>query len=109
MRRVLMESPFSGEIIRNIQYAKQCLLDCLQRGETPMASHLLYTQVLDDNVIEQRVVGIRAGHAWMDCVEAVVVYADYGISGGMARAIGLANSKGIPVEERRIISDAQGD
>lgn len=109
MRRVLLESPYSGEVDRNIQYARQCMLDCIQRGETPMASHLLYTQVLDDNIIEQRVTGIRAGHAWIDCVDAVVVYADYGISGGMARAIGLAASKGIPVEERRIISEAQGD
>lgn len=109
MKRVILESPYSGEVPRNTQYARLCMRDCLQRGETPMASHLLYTQVLDDNIIEQRVIGIRAGHAWMDCVEAIVVYADYGISGGMARAIGLANSKGIPVEERRIISDAQGD
>lgn len=109
MKRVLLESPYSGEVDRNIQYAKQCMLDSIKRGESPMVSHLLYTQVLNDDIIEQRIIGIQAGHSWMDCVETVVVYADFGISGGMARAIGLASSKGIPVEERRIISEPQGD
>jgi len=105
MRRVVLESPYSGDILKHTQYARMCLKDCLERNEAPMASHLLYTQVLDDEIIEQRVAGIAAGHAWLDCVDAVVVYSDYGISQGMTKAIGLANSKGIPVEDRKIISE----
>lgn len=111
MRRVVLESPLSGitlkEVERNIHYARMCLLDSLNRGESPLASHLLYTQVLDDNLEEQRRVGIAAGHAWIPCAEAIIVYADYGVSGGMARAIADAGT--IPVEYRRLISEVAGE
>jgi hypothetical protein len=40
-----------GDLRRNIRYAQLCVLDCLQRGEAPFASHLLYTQVLDDGIL----------------------------------------------------------
>jgi hypothetical protein len=109
MRRVLLESPYAGDVDLNVKYARRAMLDSLERGEAPLLSHLLYTQVLDDNIIEQRRAGIAAGHSWMEVAHAVVVYVDYGVSSGMAWAIALATSLGIPVEERRIISDAIGD
>lgn len=50
MMRVVVESPFAGDIQKNIEYARKCMADCLKRGEAPFASHLLYTQdgILDD-------------------------------------------------------------
>ena len=50
MRRLMLKSPYAGDIATNVDYARACLRDCLQRGEAPLASHLLYTQpdVLDD-------------------------------------------------------------
>lgn len=52
MRMVIVESPYAGDIERNVAYARACIADCLKRGEAPFASHLLYTQpgVLDDGV-----------------------------------------------------------
>lgn len=44
MRRVVLESPFAGDVERNVRYAKACIRDCLSRGEAPIASHLLFTQ-----------------------------------------------------------------
>ena len=40
MKRVIIESPYSGDIPRNLLYARLCVFDCLQRGEAPYASHL---------------------------------------------------------------------
>lgn len=63
MRRVIIESPYAGDVELNAQYARECLRDSLTRGEAPIASHLLYTQpgVLDDAVPRERALGIEAG------------------------------------------------
>jgi hypothetical protein len=89
MHLVIVESPYAGEVERNITYARACLHDCLLRGLAPFASHLLYTQpgVLDDNVPAERSLGIIAGLAWGSQAERTVVYVDHGISGGMRQGI----------------------
>jgi hypothetical protein len=50
MKKVIIESPFAGDVKKNIEYARKCMRDSLLRGEAPLASHLLYTQdgILDD-------------------------------------------------------------
>ena len=60
MRLVYVESPYAGDVERNVQYARACLADCLRRGEAPFASHLLYTQegILDDLIEGERMKGI---------------------------------------------------
>ena len=45
MIRVILESPYAGDIERNIDYARKCLRHSLLLGESPIASHLLYTQI----------------------------------------------------------------
>lgn len=107
MRRVIVESPFAGDVQRNIAYGRACLHDCLKRGEAPFASHLLYTQegVLDDNVPGERSLGINAGFIWGQAAEATVVYTDLGISGGMKQGILQAQKEGRPVEYRKLYSD----
>jgi hypothetical protein len=102
MRRVIIESPYAGDIKRNEQYARECMLDSLRRGEAPFLSHLLYTQVLDDTDPEQRETGIEAGLAWQDQADAVVGYIDYGISPGMELALKRAYDKGMLTELRTI-------
>lgn len=47
-KKTILESPYSGDVDKNIDYAKKCLKDSLDRNECPFASHLLYTQVLND-------------------------------------------------------------
>ena len=87
MRRVILESPYAGDVKRNVAYARRAMLDSLQRGEAPMASHLLYPQVLDDADADQRALGIEAGLAWGSAAIMTVVYADLGISRGMQLGI----------------------
>ena len=93
MRRVVVESPYKAEtelkINQHILYAQACILDCLLRGEAPIASHLLYTQVtvLNDNIPYERQLGIDAGFAWLHVADGQVVYIDLGISSGMELAM----------------------
>lgn len=104
MRRVIVETPYAGDVEENTHYARLCLHDCLVKGEAPFASHLLYTQesVLDDDIPEERKLGILAGLAWGSVAEATVVYTDYGISNGMKEGIKRAETEGRPVEYRQL-------
>jgi hypothetical protein len=108
MRRVVLESPFAGsteaEQQANIDYARACVADCLRRGDSAIASHLLYTQpgVLRDEVPGERELGIAAGLAWLPVALATVVYTDRGISPGMVRGIRAARQVGVPVEWRSL-------
>ena len=102
MKIVILESPFAGDVERNTEYARRAMLDSLMRGEAPMASHLLYTQVLDDNIEAERAMGIEAGLAWRDVAEATVVYIDHGISKGMKYGIDKAEADGNHIEFRSI-------
>ena len=107
MRLVILESPYSGNIWQrflNRRYARKCMKDCLLRNESPIASHLLYTQpgVLRDHDPEDRKLGIAAGHAWTALADAVVVYTDRGISRGMEEGIKSAYKYQIPVEHRTL-------
>jgi len=104
MRLVILESPFAGDVARNIEYARRCVRDSLARGEAPIASHLLYTQpgILNDDDPAERQWGIDAGLAWLRVAEASVVYTDLGISRGMEYGIAAAKAAGIPVEYRRL-------
>lgn len=99
---VIIESPYSGDVARNTEYACACLLDSLRRGEAPMASHLLHTQVLDDMRPDERELGIEAGLAWYRVAEKCVVYEDRGTSGGMITGIRRAKQFDVPVEYRRL-------
>ena len=108
MRRVIIESPYrSGTpvsipavVARNVRYARACMRAALLRGDTPYASHLLYTQegVLDDTISSERALGMEAGWAWIQGVDAVLVHTDLGISSGMLGGVARAESHRVPME-----------
>lgn len=104
MKLVILESPFAGDVERNIDYARKCVRDSLMRGEAPIASHLLYTQkgILNDLIPPGRQWGIDAGLEWKKVAEKHVFYVDYGMSEGMKYA--KKNIKGgVDVEFRTIL------
>jgi hypothetical protein len=104
MIRVILESPFAGDIEKNVAYARACMRDCLQRNEAPYASHLLYTQegVLEDSIPEERTLGIEAGLLWGEAADLTVVYTDLGISSGMELGVERARTCGRPIEYRTL-------
>ncbi len=105
MKLVIIESPYAGDIEANVEYARAAIRDSLNRGEAPIASHLLYTQpgILDDAIPEERQWGIDAGLAWRRVADVTVVYTDKGITKGMEYGIKLAEEEGNPVEYRSLV------
>jgi hypothetical protein len=109
MRTVVIESPFAGDVARNIRYAKACVRDCLKRGEAPYASHLynwfqIFTQegLLDDLILEEREQGMLSGFAIGNKLDATVVYEDLGRSNGMTRGIARAQAHEQEIEYRML-------
>jgi hypothetical protein len=90
IRRVMLESPYRGDIAANLAHARRCALDCIERGEAPFASHLFYPQVLDDDVPHERALGILLGLTWRKAADASVFYTDRGWSPGMRAAYASA-------------------
>jgi hypothetical protein len=104
MRLVVIESPFAGDVERNLSYVRAAMADCLARGEAPFASHAIYTQpgVLDDGNSQERTLGIEAGLEWARRADATVVYTDLGLTAGMQLGIENAQTAGRPVEYRSL-------
>lgn len=103
---VVIESPYAGKIQENVDYLKKCLLHSMFiENETPFASHLFYTQVLNDEIQEERRIGIQLGYNIGDRADYVVVYEDLGISEGMKNAISRYKNLGKDIVYRRILSE----
>ena len=104
MRLVVVESPYAGDVERNLSYLRACLADCLRRNEAPIASHALYTQpgVLDDTKPEERKKGMLAGWAWHRVADTIVVYTDLGVTPGMRDGRDHARELGKLIEVREL-------
>lgn len=108
MKLVVIESPFAASetytVEQHIEYARQCMRDSLMRGESPYASHLLYTQpnVLDDLKPDERKLGIEAGFMWRNAAELTVFYVDLGYSSGMLMGLQDCINKRKPYDIRKI-------
>ena len=104
MRRVIIESPYAGQVLRNLRYLRACMRECLLRGDAPFASHALYTQegVLRDDIQDERELGMQAGFSWIAFADATCAYVDLGVSKGMRAGIDQAEKSGIPVEYRNL-------
>ena len=102
----VIESPFSAptmeELVLNVQYAILAVRDSLNRGEAPYASHLFYTQMLNDNNKTERQLGIDAGLTICQNADQTAVYTDLGISEGMKYGIKTAKKAGRGVVERSL-------
>ncbi len=103
-RKVLIESPYAGDIETHVKYACRAMRDAFQRQEAPWCSHLIYTRegILDDTIPEERTQGIEAGLVWGSAADATIVYTDYGISRGMQYGIDRAIKEKRPIEYREI-------
>jgi hypothetical protein len=106
MRLVIVESPYRANAYRTLEqhreYLRLALADCIRRNESPMASHHLYPEILNDDTPYERALGIRAGLAWGIHADLIAVYSQLGVSPGMAQAIGVYKDAGKVIEWRGI-------
>jgi hypothetical protein len=107
MRRVIIETPYRARTHairrRNRLYTIAAVRDCVKRGETPYASHLIFPGALNDNNPGERLLGIRAGYIWWEGAEAIIFYIDHGFSPGMCAAQERAVRLKLPFEERTLV------
>lgn len=103
---ILIESPLASPTIAGLvlhkKFARACLKDSLSRGEAPYASHLLFAQegLINDDIPEERALGIHAGLVWGKLATKTVVYTNLGISPGMQKGIDRAIKEERPIEYR---------
>ena len=108
IKKVVIESPFSGNVTENIEYTLKCIHDSHRiRKEAPIASHLLYTRYpekghIDDDDEERRNHGIHCGFEWNKHADLVAIYTDNGITRGMKYGIEFAIKYNIPLEYRTL-------
>ena len=94
---VYIASPYAGNIGENVTFAKKACRYAIHHGVTPVAVHLLYPQILDDNNHSERELGLQLGLQLMERCDELWVCGDK-ISSGMARGIAEANRMNIPIK-----------
>lgn len=99
MRKLIyIASPLSGDVERNLDFARQACRYAISQDVTPFAPHLLYTQMLDDSDPAERQLGIDMGNQMLEMCEELWRCGDR-ISAGMEGERKLAESLGIPVRQ----------
>lgn len=93
---VYIASPYAGDVLGNIEFAKAACRYAMECGQTPVAVHLLYPQFLRDSDPAEREAGLRMGREVLAVCKALWVCGDR-VSEGMAREIAEAKRLGIPV------------
>lgn len=90
-------SPYAGDIQANVAFAIRCCRMAIQQGYTPIAVHLLYPQILDDQDSAERATGLELGlNVLRHCAAAWVCGTT--ISPGMASEIRAAQQLSIPIQ-----------
>lgn len=112
MSIVVLESPYSGDIQRNIAYGQRIMTDSRERGEIVIMPHLLWTQhheapnhfIADDDKIQivGREKSIEQIKILRTVVDKVVFYTDYGMSSGMVHGLEDCKKRHIEHEFRTI-------
>ena len=84
-RKIYVASKYAGDEEKNVKNAIGYCRRVIEQGHMPLASHLLYPQMLDDMNPEERKMGQMFGMALLGICDEVWVFGE--ISSGMAEEI----------------------
>lgn len=99
-RKIYVASKYAGDVKANTENAIRYCRYVIGRGYIPVASHLLYPQILDDKVPREREMGLMFGLALLAACDELWVFTAGGeVSSGMAKEIEEARRLGIPVRK----------
>lgn len=96
LRRVYVISPLAGDIEKNLAAAIGYCKFVISKGYMPIASHVFYPPMLNDDIPKERALGTSFGLSLLaDCDEAWC----FGerVSSGMAAELEEAKRLGIPI------------
>ena len=95
-RMIYICSPYAGNTEENTAFARQACGYAISQGVVPLAPHLLYPQILNDSIPEERETGIRLAMEILERCEELWMCGDR-MSAGMKREAAYAKAKGIPI------------
>ena len=72
---------------RQLEYTKAIAKECVLAGHSVIVPHLYYTRFLDDEVQEERELGIASAIGLLDACDLMLINTRYGISEGMMQEI----------------------
>lgn len=102
-------SPYRGEVERNKKYARELTRLALDNGFCPVTVHLYLTEVTDDNIPEERRLGMDAGMEILKNCKYILIGGRHGISEGMKAeiktAIGMGKIMLMPGNKGEISAD----
>lgn len=105
-KTVVLVSPFMAEDLAKgsmySRYATRCVQDSLNKNEAPLASHLLYYQVLNTNNQIERDVGLLCQLSWIKDCDLVAVYIDMGMTAAMKVVTEVAMLRNKRIEYRTL-------
>ena len=83
-------SPYRGDVKRNKEYAREITRIAITHGFIPVTPHLYFTEALDDNVPEERELGLAAGIELLKRCDFIIIGEKYGVSEGMSNELHTA-------------------
>jgi len=97
MKLVYICSPLRGDIERNITKARGYCRFAKMQGAVPLAPHTIFTQFLDDEILEDRKLGLQMGLELMKYCSELYVFG-HRISDGMLGEMEEAKRLEIPIK-----------
>ena len=98
MKQIFVCSPLKGDIKKNLRRAKTYCLFVIRKGHIPIAPHLYFSQLLNDNIPADRELGMTMGTVLLEQCEELWVFGPT-ISEGMKADIKRARQIGLKVCE----------
>ncbi len=95
--KVYVVSRYAGDIENNVLSAIRYCKFVITKGKMPIAAHLLYPQIVDDNVPAEREIGTMFGIALLEMCDEVWCFGKE-LSSGMEREIQEAKRLGKPIK-----------
>lgn len=99
---VYIASPYAGDVETNVQFAKAACRYAIEQGATPVAAHLLYPQIISDDIPEEREAGLRMGLRVLEACDEIWLCGGR-ITQGMRAELATAESFELPVRRIRKI------
>ncbi len=96
MKLIYVASPYQGNVEQNVEDAKAYCRYVMAKGNVPLASHLLYPQMLDDTNPDERQLGIQLGFELLKHCDELWAFGET-LSLGMSLEVAEAESLGIPI------------
>ena len=84
-KKIYVASPYAGNVAKNVAAAVRYCRKVIDDGYMPVAGHLLYPQILDDNDPEERDLGLLFGLALLRTCDEVWVFGT--VSDGVEKEI----------------------